>query len=39
MIYLHGVEGETGEMDLPGKGLSSVTRGGKREMYFLKEMR
>lgn len=29
MIYLHGVEGETGEMDLPGKGLSSVTRRGE----------
>jgi hypothetical protein len=26
MIYLHGAEGETREMDLLGKGLSSVTR-------------
>lgn len=28
MIYLHGAEGETDEMDLLEKGLSSVTRGG-----------
>lgn len=44
MIYLHGAEGETDEMDLLEKGLSSVTRrsgggGEKREMYFLKETR
>lgn len=29
MIYLHGAEGETREMDLLGKGLSSVTRKGE----------
>lgn len=31
MIYLHGAEGETDEMDLLEKGLSSVTRRGGGE--------